>query len=49
VLGTDALGEVFEWSSEQLKKEIRRLVQLNVNPIEIQVVDMSVLLQSEKK
>jgi len=48
-LGTEALQEVFVWSMEQIKKEVARLTALKVTPIEVQVIDMSVLVQNDKQ
>ena len=47
---TDELVEkVYEWSVEQMKKEKERLKGLGVEPIDLQVIDMSVLVEGKKK
>ena len=44
----ESIKQVYEWSIKQLAAEIARLQSLQVSPIEIQVIDMSVLLQGSK-
>jgi len=34
---------------EQIQKEVARLIALKVTPIEVQVIDMSVLVQNDKQ
>ena len=50
IMGADeTIKQVYEWSLKQLAAEIARLNALSVSPIEIQVIDMSVLLQGPKQ
>lgn len=46
-IGPDTAA-VFHWSMQQLNAEVLRLQKQQVNPIEIQVIDMSVLVQGQK-
>ena len=42
------MQQVFIWASAQVKAEIERLNSQGVTPIEVQVIDMSVLVQGSK-
>jgi hypothetical protein len=47
---TDELvAKVYEWSVDQMKLEKERLKGLGVEPIDLQVIDMSVLVEGKKK
>ena len=47
---TDELVEkVYEWAVEQMRREKERLKGLGVEPIDLQVIDMSVLVEGKKK
>ena len=41
--------KVYDWALEQLSKEKERLKTLGVEPIELEVIDMSVLMEGKKK
>ena len=40
---------MYEWSVDCIKKEKARLKDLGVEPIDLEVVDMSVLVEGKKK
>ena len=40
--------EVYKWSMSEYKKEVERLESQGVSPIDIQIMDMSVLVQGKK-
>jgi hypothetical protein len=42
------MEQVFTWSMGQIKQETQRLNSLGVSPIDIQIIDMSVLVQGNK-
>ena len=45
----EMLMNVYNWSMEQVQKESSRLKKEGVSPIEIKVLDMSVLVEGSKK
>ena len=43
------IQKMYEWSVELMRKEKARLKGLGVEPIDLEVVDMSVLVEGNKK
>jgi hypothetical protein len=44
----DIVKRVYEWAVEQMKKEKERLKSLGVEPIDLEVIDMSVIMKGKK-
>ena len=45
----ELVKKVYDWALEQLNKEKERLKTLGVEPIDLEVIDMSVLMEGKKK
>ena len=45
----EVIQKVYEWAVDQMQQEKTRLKGLGVEPIDLQVVDMSVLVEGKKK
>ena len=45
----EVIYKIYEWAVELMRKEQTRLEGLGVKPIDLQVVDMSVLVEGNKK
>ena len=48
-LEEEVVQKVYEWAVDLMKQEKARLQGLGVEPIDLQVVDMSVLVEGKKK
>ena len=45
----ELVKKVYGWALEQLNKEKERLKGLGVEPIDLEVIDMSVIMEGKKK